>query len=160
MNMRENRSWLFLAATLLVASATSGCKSDEAKGTDPAPKSSVQSFGVPLSTNKCPSAALGAKTTVQETADGVEITVIAPDGPPINDIRQRGAQLIAAMKDPSSGTAADGLASCPIIVKDTLVTETDVPGGARFNVKPVQALQLDGLKRDVKLRASSYVAPK
>lgn len=116
-------------------------------------------FGVPLSANKCPSAVPGSTTTVKELPDGVEITVVAPGGPPINDIRQRGVQIIAAGKDTATGagSAADGLAKCPVVVKDTIIAETDVPGGAAFVVKPVKATALADLKKETKARASSYV---
>jgi hypothetical protein len=115
---------------------------------------------VPLSPNKCPSAVPGSTTTVKELPDGVEVTVIAPGGPPINDIRQRGVQILAAAKDPATGggSLADGLAKCPVVVKDTILTETDVPGGAAFTVRPAKATALADLKKDTKARASSYVA--
>jgi hypothetical protein len=116
-------------------------------------------FGVPISANKCPSAVPGSTTTVKELADGVEVTVIAPGGSPINDIRQRGVQIVAAAKDPATagGSATDGLAKCPVVVKDATVTETDVPGGAAFTIKPVKTTGLADLKKEAKSRASSYL---
>ena len=124
-----------------------------------APHATASGFGVPMSPNKCPSAVAGSTTTVKELPDGVEITVIAAGGPPINDIRQRGVQIVAAGKDPATGggSAADGLAKCPVVVKDTTITETDVPGGAAFTVKPVKAPALAELKKETKARASSFV---
>lgn len=119
---------------------------------------SATPFGVPLSANKCPSAVAGSTTTMKELPDGVEITVVAPGGAPINDIRQRGSQIIAVNKDQATagGSAADGLAKCPVIAKDTIITETDVPGGATFTIKPAKATGLVDLKKDTKSRASSY----
>lgn len=120
---------------------------------------SATPFGVPLAANKCPSAVPGSTTTMKELPDGVEITVVAPGGAPINDIRQRGTQIIAVNKDQATagGSAADGLAKCPVVAKDTIITETDVPGGATFVVKPVKATALADLKKETKSRASSYV---
>lgn len=115
----------------------------------------INGFGVPVAANKCPSAAPGSTTTVNETAEGVEITVTAPGGAPINDIRQRGVQIIAAQKDTAAMAGAD-LAKCPIIAKDSVITETDVPGGAKFLVKPANAANLDQLKKDTKSRATGY----
>ena len=124
-----------------------------------APPASASGFGVPISLNKCPSAVPGSTTTVKELPDGVEVTVIAAGGPPINDIRQRGVQIVAAAKDPATGggSTADGLSKCPVVVKDAIVTETDVPGGAAFTVKPVKAPALAELKKETKARATSYV---
>lgn len=125
----------------------------------PSQAGATTGFGVPLSANKCPSAVAGSTTTVKELPDGIEITVTAPGGPPINDIRQRGVQIVAAAVDPSTGagSAADGLAKCPIVVKDATVTETDVPGGATFTVKPSKSANLAALSKEVKARASGYV---
>lgn len=164
--------WLFLAATALVA--LSACKSDEpathtgqSSDTPLTASSGKQAaaptgFGVPISANKCPCAAPGSTTSVREIGDGVEVTVTASDGSPINDIRQRGVQIVAAAKDPATGggSAADGLANCPVIVKDTIIKETDVPGGATFTVKPAKATQLVDLKKETKLRAERYTIPK
>lgn len=178
MKMRERGPWLFLAVAALVAVAGPACKSDDGSASrtgEAPPAASAETprqpegvaaaptgFGVPISANKCPSAAPGSTTTVKEIGDGVEVTVTASDGSPINDIRQRGVQIVAAAKDPATGggSAADGLATCPVIIKDMIVTETDVPGGATFTVKPAKPAKLEELKKDTKARAASYVVPK
>jgi len=126
------------------------------KPADPATPNPVNTgFGVPLAANKCPSAAPGSTTSVKELPDGVEVTVTAPGGTPINDIRSRGVQIVEASKAPAIG-ASDGLAKCPIVVKDTVITETDIPGGAAFTIKPTKPTGLDALKKEAKARAADY----
>jgi hypothetical protein len=119
------------------ASAAALATTSPASGTSnrPAP---TTNFGVPISPNKCPSAVPGATTTVKELADGIEVTVTAPGGPPINDIRQRGVLIVLASKDPAGGggSTADGLANCPILVKNAIVKETDVPAALRSPSNP------------------------
>jgi hypothetical protein len=137
------------------ATSTAVGEAPPSKPSEPSPVNT--GFGLPLAANKCPSAAPGSTTTWKEIPDGVEVTVTAPGGLPINDIRQRGTQIVAAAKEPGAGgSAADGLAKCPIVVKDTIVTEVDVPGGATFTIKPSKPTALADLKKETKSRADGY----
>ena len=183
MDAQSRVAWIFAVLTgAFVLASVDACTKDSSPngggGSTEAPASStapaapsaapeavnraatINNFGVPISANKCPSAVPGSTTTVKELPDGVEVTVTAPGGPPINDIRQRGVQIVAAAKDPAigGGSAADGLAKCPVVVKDAVVTETDVPGGAAFTLKPTKAGGLADLKKEAKSRVASYVA--
>jgi hypothetical protein len=109
----------------------------------------------------CPTAVAGAKVDVKEIADGVELTVTGK-GDAEAEIRKRAKHLAdAAKQDPTSvahtgdGHGGGGLGTCLVVLKDTTVAAEDVPGGSKITVKPVKAVDLDWLKKEVKSRQSA-----
>ena len=90
----------------------------------------------------CPNAVEGAKTSIKNTKDGVEITVTAKDENAVQEIRKRASHLaeVAAKpetgKDTGGGDFGGGKGHCPVVMKDTTVTAADVKGGSKITVKP------------------------
>ena len=99
------------------------------------------------SLKECPSAVANAITSVAETADGVEVTVRAPDDQGADDIRVRSRKL-ADRASTSDLQAQDPATTgkCPIVVAGTTVTVTDIEGGATLAVRPLDPTKL-GLLR-------------
>src|SRR5215472_259084 len=92
----------------------------------------------------CPNAVDGATTQVKDAKDGFEMVVTAKADDATAEIRKRSKHLVEAAKlDPANnalqhtggGTGGGGLGRCPVVMKDTLVDEKDVPGGASLSVK-------------------------
>jgi hypothetical protein len=107
----------------------------------------------------CPSAVDGAKTVLQRTDDGVDLTVTADDPAARRTVRVL-ARVHAAMHEPTSEKVEHGgqhggpgsIGFCPVIHTGTVVTFNDVPGGVRIHVSAsslddVAALQLRTAQR-------------
>lgn len=108
----------------------------------------------------CPSAVEGSKTEVNELKDKLEITVTGGDEA---EIRKRAKHLAkaskenpAAVKHSGSGQGGGGLGQCPVVLKDTVITAKDVPGGATLTVKPTKSVDFEWLKRETKQRQASF----
>ncbi|WP_394820643.1 hypothetical protein [Pendulispora albinea] len=113
----------------------------------------------------CPSAVQGAKTTVKESKDGVDVTVVSEkkDQATEKEIRDRSKALVeAAKQDPAgvhhTGAGAGGgtFGRCPVVLKDTVVAAKDVPGGVTFSVKPNAPTALADLRKESKERAATF----
>lgn len=107
----------------------------------------------------CPTAVPGAKTEIQDTKDGVDITVTSKDAAKTEEIRKRAKHVTESAKaEPTSvvhngeGHGGGGLGLCEVVLKDTTVTEQDVDGGAKITVKPVKAVDLEWLKKETRSR--------
>lgn len=111
----------------------------------------------------CPTAVKGAKVEVKDAKEGVEITVTGDEA----EIRKRAKHVADASKaDPTSvqhtgdGHGGGGLGHCVVVLKDTVVTTEDVPGGAKLTVKPVKPVDLEWLKKETKDRQASKAVAK
>jgi hypothetical protein len=107
----------------------------------------------------CPTASPGAQTSLALTADSVELTVVAKDEKSALDIRADARHLKeVAQKDPAAvkhtgeGEGGGGLGKCPVVLKDTLITITEIEGGAKIALKPAKPEQLEWLKKEVEAR--------
>ncbi|WP_394849276.1 hypothetical protein LZC95_17745 [Pendulispora brunnea] len=114
----------------------------------------------------CPSAIQGTKTTVKDTKDGVDVTVVAAkpkDADTEKEIRERAKALVeAAKQDPAtvhhtgSGTGGGGFGRCPVVLKDTTVTAKDAPGGSIFSVKASSPAGVAELRKEAKSRSANF----
>lgn len=107
----------------------------------------------------CPTAVPGAKTTINEGKDAIEIVVTGSDAAKTQEIRKRAQHVVESSKvDPTSvahdgsGHGGGGLGSCEIVLKDTTVTATDVDGGSKFVVKPIKPVDFEWLKKETHTR--------
>jgi hypothetical protein len=115
----------------------------------------------------CPTAVPGAETKVNETKTGVEVLVTSKDPAATTAIREDAAHLAKVstkggeeVKHTGEGTGGGGLGKCPIVLKDTKVTATDIEGGSKIVVTPAKKDQLDWLKTEIKSRlAAAPAAP-
>jgi TusA-related sulfurtransferase len=110
----------------------------------------------------CPNAVEGAKTSIKNTKDGVEITVTAKDENAVQEIRKRASHLseVAAKpetgKDTGGGDFGGGKGHCPVIMKDTTVTAADAKGGSKITVKMEKGKgDVKALQKMVKERQAS-----
>jgi hypothetical protein len=104
---------------------------------------------------KCPTVVDGAVTVVRDLPDGVEITVTSQKPEAVAAIRERAGYI----SDPAKAKAAEpqhtsggGLGRCPIVTNKTKVEPSDVPGGSKFVVKPLDATKLSDLREAVQHR--------
>jgi hypothetical protein len=107
----------------------------------------------------CPSAVKGATTTVAETAEAVEVTVVGADDAATKEIRARATKLVEAAKAPdaevkhdSKGTGGGGIGFCPVVLADTTVTSAEVDKGVKLTVKPNKPENLKPLIEESKRR--------
>jgi hypothetical protein len=112
----------------------------------------------------CPSAVEGAATKVENTKDGVTVTVTVK-GDAMKDIRERGKHCVevSKMTDPpkiqhdSEGKGGGGLGRCPVIVTgDTSVEMKEVEGGAAFTIKAKKPADAPGIQKEAKERALAF----
>ena len=114
----------------------------------------------------CPSTVTGAKTNIKDSKDGVTITVTAADAQAVADVRARAKFLADQAKNASpevkhTGTGEGGGAfgRCPVVMRNTVVEEKDVEGGAEIAVKPKDAKETDWLRREARDRMSELGEP-
>lgn len=115
----------------------------------------------------CPTAVAGAKTEIQDTKDGIEITVTSKDAAKTEEIRKRAKHVAdSAKQEPTSvvhngeGHGGGGLGLCEVVLKDTTVTAQDVDGGSKITVKPVRAVDLEWLKKETRTRHAANAGAK
>jgi hypothetical protein len=103
----------------------------------------------------CPSAVDGAETKISDTAGGVK------------DVRDRAKKLAAVSKrEPShghgdgthtgEGNGGGGLGRCPVVLRDTVVEEKDVEGGAQLSVNSKTSAEVGMLQADSRTRAAKF----
>ena len=114
----------------------------------------------------CPSAVDGATTKLTNNKDGVIVLVTAKDDSGMKDIRARAKHVVdvtkldaAASTHTGEGTGGGGLGRCPVVVKDTVITAKDAPGGTEFTVKPKKPADVAALQKEAKDRAEKFMVP-
>jgi TusA-related sulfurtransferase len=133
----------------------------------------LEAAGSPAGAGKmahCPSAILGAVTTLKNTPDGVSVTVLAS---PVADdvvksIRERSRHLAeiaddagAAVEPPHTGEGGGhgSIGRCPVVVTNTTLKVKDIPGGAQVDVKAKTAADVPKLQAEAKERAAKFQLP-
>src|SRR5688572_12559726 len=101
----------------------------------------------------CPTAVAGSTTTNNVTAEADELMIVAKDAKDekaAKDIVSDAKHLKeVAQKDPAQvkhtgeGEGGGGLGKCPVVLKDTHITITEIPGGAKIALKPMKPEQLE-----------------
>jgi TusA-related sulfurtransferase len=111
----------------------------------------------------CPSAVPSATTTVKDSKDGVEVTIVGKDDAAMKDIRDRSKALLEAAKvDPKTiahkgdGSGGGGYGRCPIVLVDTTVESKEVPLGIVFMVKPTKPADAVPLRKETRERATAF----
>ncbi len=110
----------------------------------------------------CPSAVLGATTTIVDdpaAAGKLVLTITAKNDAATATIRKRVAHLVevqaaadAEIKHTGDGTGGGG-GMCPVITtKDTKIAAADTEGGSKVTIEPQGGATLDALRKDVALR--------
>lgn len=130
----------------------------------------LEAAGSPAGAGKmahCPSAILGATTTLKNTPTGVSVTVTAAQDAIVKSIRERTQRLaeIAAdggMTEPphtGEGGGHGSIGRCPVVVTDTTLKIKDVPGGSQVDVKAKSAADVPKLQVETKERAAKFQLP-
>jgi hypothetical protein len=113
-----------------------------------------------LSMALCPSAVPGARTTVIDTPDGVELSVGAKGEEARADIRRRARRQDeisrlaerGSMEHTGLGTGSGRYGHCPGMVEDTLVDAVDTPEGTRVVVHAHDARAVAALQASTRER--------
>jgi len=107
----------------------------------------------------CPNAVTGATTDIKDVAGGVEVTVTAQDDASTTDVRARVQALVDAQKNQNPGIKHTGngeggglLGRCPIVLKNTVITTTNVAHGSKMTVLAKDPLEVDWLRRETRDR--------
>jgi TusA-related sulfurtransferase len=133
----------------------------------------LEAAGSPAGAGKmahCPSAILGAVTTLKNTPDGVTVSVLASPGTDeiVKSIRERSKHLAevaddagAAVEPPHTGEGGGhgSIGRCPVVVTGTTLTVKDVPGGAQIAVKAKVPADVPKLQAESKERAAKFQLP-
>lgn len=161
--------WLLVVVPLGVAAChTSGATRSEPAGrgtltaadADLARAPAAEAERMPL----CPSAVGGARTLVSEVRGGVELAITAT-GDGAGEIRRRASALAAAAEETrgehqGSGAGRARFGRCPVVMRNTVLTVREIPGGAAIVLAPSQPAELAWLRREVEARAAQLAAPK
>jgi TusA-related sulfurtransferase len=116
----------------------------------------------------CPSSVTGASTSVADTKEGVEVTVTAQAEAAVSEIRARAKHMagVSAKEPPAkiehdgAGEGGGGTGACPLVIKDTKLTVTEIPGGAKIEVKADKPEQVAALQATAKARSDRLATPK
>jgi hypothetical protein len=114
----------------------------------------------------CPSAVLGATTTVRDHSDGVEVRIGAPNPTAQAEIRLRARHQgrvasqasRGSLEHTGQGTGSGRSGFCPGLLHDTRIDVEDTPDGARMTVHARNPLTTKHLQRltHERLQALSY----
>jgi TusA-related sulfurtransferase len=133
----------------------------------------LEAAGSPAGAGKmahCPSAILGAITSLKNTSDGVSVAVVAS---PVTDevvksIRERSKHLAevaddagAAAEPPHTGEGGGhgSIGRCPVVVTNTTLKVKDIAGGAQIDVKANTPADVPKLQAEAKERAAKFQLP-
>jgi len=133
----------------------------------------LEAAGSPAGAGKmahCPSAILGAVTSLKNTPSGVSVTIVA--SPATDDvmksIRERAKHLEevaddagAAVEPPHTGEGGGhgSIGRCPVVVTNTTLKVKDIPGGSQIDVKANVAADVPKLQDETKERAAKFQLP-
>ena len=114
----------------------------------------------------CPSTVTDAKTDVQDVPGGVALVVTAPSEEGASEIRARAAFLGASSKNDKAPVAHNGTGEgggifgrCPVVMRNTTVDVSEVPGGSKLVVTPRDAKEQDWLRRESRSRLAEIGSP-
>lgn len=143
-----------VAATLCLSA---GCKKEEkaetpASGDAATAPAAADAGAAAAATNPamlnqmkhCPSAVVGASTSVEKTDAAVLVIVNAKDPAGTTEVRDRAQHLAGVagkdspeIKHTGEGTGG-GLGKCPVVLTGTTVAAEDIDGGVRITVTPTE----------------------
>ncbi len=114
----------------------------------------------------CPNAVAGAKTDVQDVPGGVALIVTAGDATAAREIQARAAFLGASSRNDTASVAHNGTGEgggvfgrCPVVMRNTKVVVTEVPGGSKLVVTPRDVKEQDWLRRESRSRLAEIGSP-
>lgn len=150
-------SRIALAALLLLLAC--GKKEAESDQKETPTKAPVPPSWTKDLTRDCPAYAKGATVTVDDTADGLRVTITGP-ADVVEEIR-RNAHYVegaaaagagASALDFGGGPTGNRNANCPVVLDDTTVVVADVAGGVTVDVAPRSPANLDALRKTARER--------
>jgi len=119
----------------------------------------------------CPNAVTAAKVEIKDVEGGVDMIVTGADDASVKEIRERSKHLGDVAKemakersaDPSkhdgSGRGGSVHGRCPALIRDTTLDVADVDKGSKLTIKPVEAKEVDFLRREVREREADLESP-
>ena len=160
------RSAHVIPLLLFAACPLTGCPSKAADDNQPPGLAPQLSGTLPRQMRNCPSAVPSARTIATPTPDGVDLTITSPD--PIAQRRIVAlAQLHATWGEPlwamPAHTGMHGgpttIGRCPIIHAKTLVSQQEIPDGARIHVRSLIPGMASRLQEITELRVNALMPP-
>jgi hypothetical protein len=112
----------------------------------------------------CPSVVTGATTVVSAVPGAVEVRITASAAGSVDEIRRRAEYLVGAAtqdkgKHDSNGSGGGKYGRCPVVMRNTTVQSTSIPGGVAVTIRPGAADELDWLRREVEERSAELAHP-
>jgi hypothetical protein len=110
----------------------------------------------------CPNAVAGAQTSIENTKDGVEMTVTSSDPKAASEIRARAKYMSQVSSAGAPWTTPDGKGHgggehghCPVVIRGAKVGVKDVQGGVKVSLQPRDPSKLASLQKTVTDRHAS-----
>lgn len=117
-----------------------------------APSASTTPFvpysGDRLFEGKCPSYVRGSRTVIDDTKDGMRVTITAEAGPAVAEIRDRSRYLAEGKSQGSDGTGR-----CPV-PRNAKIEVLEIEGGVELRVLPASGVT----PKDLRKRARDMLA--
>lgn len=166
---------LTLVSTVAAALCLSaGCKKEEKPATDTpaagdAAVAKAAADAAPAANNPamlnqmkhCPSAVVGAATSVEKTDEAVLVIVSAKDETGKTQVRERAQHLASVagtdspeIKHTGEGTGG-GMGKCPVVLTGTTVAAEEIDSGTRITLTPKDASKLEEIYTQAAERAKS-----
>jgi hypothetical protein len=102
-------------------------------------------------------------TSVSEIANGVDLVVTAVGDPGAREIRRRADALATASgaetRHAANGAGGGHFGRCPVVMRNTTVSASAIPGGSRIHVVPRDTGELHWLRRETETRAAQLSDP-
>ena len=113
----------------------------------------------------CPLTVAGATATYALEPSGTrwEITATAPEA--TAEIQRRAKHVVEFAAGRSEkgvhggGQGGGRMRNCPVLTTGVVISETDLPGGARLVVVPVKPDDAEQMRQDTALRAKAFTFP-
>lgn len=112
----------------------------------------------------CPLTVAGATATYALEPAGTrwEITATAPEA--TAEIQRRAKHVVEfaagrSEKGVHGGGQGGRMHNCPVLTTGVVISETDLPGGARLVVVPVKPDDVEQMRQDTVLRAKAFTFP-
>jgi TusA-related sulfurtransferase len=165
---------LALVVSPLVFAAAVGCNKPSRSNAapSPAPVTTAAPPAMPATVATrgkmahCPSIVTGAATAIDDVPGGVAITVTAGDPAATAEIRDRSSFLVASTKNDAAAVSHNGTGEgggifgrCPVVMRNTTVTDAEVTGGAKVIVVARDPREESFIRREARSRLAELGSP-
>lgn len=115
----------------------------------------------------CPASAPGATVSLKDVEGGIEISITGKDEATQKDIKSRMTKLVeadrneadAGVKHDHAGSGHGMYGRCTIVMRNTKLTTTDIPGGVKAIVVANSKAEVDWVRRETRDRDKEAKMP-